>query len=192
MEENEIRPVSGIIVIGGSAGSFEVIFTMLQQLSVLKLPMIIILHRKSGVDSLLTNVMSWRSGFEVKEAEEKEYLENGKIYIAPADYHLLVENDKSISLDGSEKVNFSRPSIDVSFESAGQVFGKKCTGILLSGGNADGVKGLKAIKEAGGLCCVQDPDTAEIAYMPAHAIDAGVASRILKPGEMGDFISSLE
>ena len=150
MEENKIAAANGVVMIGGSAGSMEVIFNMLQYLKKLSLPMIIVMHRKSGTDSMLTNVMSSRSGFYIKEAEEKEALEPGKIYLAPADYHLLIETDKTISLDGSEKINYSRPSIDVSFQSAAQVFGNKCTGLLLSGGNMDGVNGLRAIQQAGG------------------------------------------
>src|SRR3954466_14379636 len=122
MEENVLSRVSGIILIGGSAGSFEVIYSMLQQLTRLSYPMVIVLHRKNSVDSMLTNVMSWRSGFQVKEAEEKDTLKNGMVYIAPADYHLLFETDGSISLDASEKINFSRPSIDVTFESGGQIY----------------------------------------------------------------------
>ena len=189
MEEDDLNRNVEIIVIGGSAGSLEVIFYMLERITTPKFPIVIVLHRKSSSDSLLAEVMSDHSLLKVKEAEEKEPLENGIVYLAPSDYHLLVEKDRTFSLDYSEKVNFSRPSIDVSFESIASVYGSGTVGILLSGGNTDGVKGLASIKSSGGMCIVQDPDTAEIAFMPEHALNNAEVDLILRTVEFPDFIN---
>lgn len=181
-----------IIVIGGSAGSLEVILRMLGHITTRNFPIVVILHRKSATDSLLAQVLADRSVLKVKEAEEKEAISQGTVYLAPADYHLLAETDHTFSLDYSEKVNFSRPSIDVSFESIASVYGQGTVGILLSGGNSDGADGLAAIKEAGGMCVVQDPETAEIAFMPGHAVHSDVADLILKTDEFAGFINRLK
>nr|WP_315824569.1 chemotaxis protein CheB [Paraflavitalea speifideiaquila] len=113
------------------------------------------------------------------------------IYIAPTDYHLLLEKDRSFSLDVSEKVNYSRPSIDTTFESAAEVYGPSLLGILLSGANADGVEGMKRIKSLGGTCLVQDPETADVDYMPRKALQQVKVDIILPAHEIADYINSL-
>jgi len=134
------------------------------------LAIVIVLHRRGG-ESVLTELLTEKTVLPVKEVEEKDEILSGNVYIAPADYHLLIENDRTFSLDYSEKVNYSRPSIDVSFESAAEVYGNKLIGMLLSGANADGTEGLKRIKELGGLVVVQNPSEASVSYMPQQALD---------------------
>jgi two-component system chemotaxis response regulator CheB len=169
MEEDQLRPCDAM-VIGGSAGSLDVLLNVLPDLNVnLSFPIVIVVHRKHGADSLLPSLLSGRTKLKVKEAEEKEPLLPGHIYVAPSDYHLLIENDRTFSLDYSEKVNYSRPAIDVTFESAASVYREKLVCMLLSGSNADGVKGLKAVKAFGGTAAIQDPLSALIPYMPAQA-----------------------
>jgi len=179
------------LMIGGSAGSLEVILEILPQLrSDLDYAIVLVMHRRSG-DSLLTGLLSDRTKLEVREAEEKEAIRPGVIYIAPADYHLLIEQDKTFSLDFSEKIHYSRPAIDASFETAAEAFGSSLVGILLSGANADGAEGLLRIKEAGGLTIAQDPEEASVSYMPQQAIENNAASQILTTRQIIDLMNEL-
>jgi len=161
------------LVIGGSAGSLDGILQLLPAVKNLtSLAIVLVLHRRNG-ESLLTHLLSERTSWPVKEAEEKEPIVAGTIYIAPADYHLLIEKNRTFLLDYSEKVHYSRPSIDVTFESAADVYGESLLAVLLSGANADGTDGLRRVKAAGGYTIVQDPAEAVVAYMPQHAIENG-------------------
>lgn len=192
MEKNSIRRITEAVVIGGSAGSLDVILKTLPSLTAkLTFPVIVILHRKSSFDSNLSTLFAGKTSLRVKEAEEKEELLAGTIYLAPADYHLLVEKDGSLSVDYSEKVNYSRPSIDVTFETAAEAFRENTVGILLSGANADGALGLKAIHSKGGITAVQNPETSEIAYMPNQALALGTVDYILNNDEIAYFINKL-
>lgn len=187
MAQNAIKMV---FAIGGSSGSFDVLLSILPHLHPLhNAAIIIVLHRKNAYDTALIDVFSYRTAISVKEAEEKESLLPGYIYIAPADYHLLIEKDYTFSLDVSERINYSRPSIDVCFETAAEAFGQKLTGILLSGSNIDGAHGLAVIKEFGGTTVVQNPASADSPFMPQQAINGGVADYILEPDEIGGFIN---
>ncbi|WP_027377905.1 chemotaxis protein CheB [Kaistella palustris] len=181
-----------VLIIGGSAGSLDVLLKVLPNLaSVLNFPVIIVLHRKTGKENLLTDLLNAKTQLTVKEIEEKERLRAGMIYIAPPSYHLLIEKSKTFSLDASEKINFSRPSIDVTFESAAEVYGNRLVCLLLSGANSDGTNGLKKVKENGGLTAVQAPDTAISRFMPDSALENLEVDRILKPSEMANFINDL-
>lgn len=181
-----------MIVIGGSAGSLQVILRLLPELRVsLPVTIVIILHRKPSSDETLVELLSSRSMMPVAEVDEKDPILPGHIYIAPADYHLLIEADQTFSLDVSEKVNYSRPSIDITFESAAEVYGPALLGILLSGANADGQLGMEHIKEMGGTCVVQHPDTAEVSYMPMQAIGHVEIDKVLHAEEMAVFINNL-
>jgi two-component system, chemotaxis family, protein-glutamate methylesterase/glutaminase len=191
MEKDKVKNDFRVVMIGGSAGSLEVITRILSRLLNTRLAIVLIIHRKGSIHSSLADVLNLRAAVIVKEAEEKEFIRPGYAYIAPADYHLLIERDGSFSLDYSEKINFSRPSIDVSFECAAEVFGSRVIGVLLSGGNADGVAGLKSIRRAGGLCVVQDPDSALVSYMPAHAIIELKPDKTLNSGEIADYLNSI-
>ena len=192
MEESKIRKSDRLLIIGGSAGSLEVLLDILPKLNpVSSFIIVIVLHRKSGEDNMLEDLISFKSKIPFKETEDKVELEPGYLYVAPSDYHLLIENTGHISLDTSEKVNYSRPSIDVAFESAAEVYGKNLTGVLLSGANADGTAGLEAIKKKGGTTIVQQPDTAEVAFMPLNAILNSPPDLILSTSAILEYINSL-
>lgn len=180
------------LIIGGSAGSLEVLLAILPDLSPeLSFPIIIVVHRKLGQDSLLSELLSSKTSLRVKDIEEKEKIMSQTIYIAPSGYHLLLEKDFTFSLDYSEKVNYSRPSIDVTFQSAAEVYTDKLACLLLSGSNADGVHGLKTVKRYGGELLVQDPNTAAVDYMPSRAISATKIDVVLSTVNMADYINSL-
>jgi len=171
------------IVIGVSAGgmnALKFIFSVLP--SGFSIPIIIVQHVSALSDNDWIKLLNDKSNLTIKEADEKEKIETGNVYIAPANYHLMIENDKTFSLTIDEYVNFARPSIDVLFESAAEAYKNKLIGIVLTGANNDGTKGIKRIKECGGLAIIQDPKTAESSTMPASAIAA------IQP----DYILSLE
>jgi two-component system chemotaxis response regulator CheB len=181
-----------LIVIGGSAGSLQPVLTLLSGVSgILKAAIIVVLHRQNHNASVLPELLASRTSLPVKEVAEKEPIEAGMIYIAPADYHLLIESDHTFSLDDSEKVNFSRPSIDVIFSAAAEAYGENTAAILLSGANADGVEGLIEVHEAGGTTAVQDPATADVDYMPKKALELATIDYILQPQEMATFINGI-
>lgn len=159
------------IVIGASGGGLNALSFILEKLPPdFSLPILIVQHIHPESDSSWINYINMRSEIYVKEAENNEKIEEGHVYIAPPNYHLLVENDYTVVLSKDEKVNFSRPSIDVLMESASDIYGKDLTGIILSGTNSDGTLGLKRIKQNGGISIVQDPSEAEYNEMPASAI----------------------
>lgn len=181
------------LVIGGSAGSLDVLLRVLPVLDEqLTFPIIIVIHRKHGSDSLLPDLLSSRTRLKVKEVDEKESIVAGTIYVAPSDYHLLIEQDRTFSLDYSEKINYSRPAIDVTFQTAAEVYKSKLACLLLSGSNSDGVNGLKTVKIWGGLAMIQDPESAQVAYMPAQAKLHVNIDEILKIEKIGEFINSLK
>jgi two-component system, chemotaxis family, protein-glutamate methylesterase/glutaminase len=192
MAQNYLSNTYQLVVIGGSAGSLDVILKILSQLTPgSTLAIIIVMHRKNTYDFSLSDLLANKTDWLVHEAEEKQSLKNDHIYLAPADYHLLIEKDHKLSLDVSEKVNYSRPSIDVTYESAADVYKSNMAAILLSGANDDGVEGLKKVKSYGGLVIVQDPKTAAVAYMPKQAVDKVDVDFILAPEELGPLINQL-
>jgi two-component system chemotaxis response regulator CheB len=171
------------IVIGVSSGgmnAMKVMFSLLPE--DFSTPVIIVQHVGAHSDSKWIKFLNEKSYLDVKEADEKEKIESGKVYLAPANYHLLIEKDRTFSLTVDERVNYSRPSIDVLFESAAEAYADKLIGVILTGSNNDGTNGIKHVKECGGLAIIQDPETAESAYMPKSAIAA------IKP----DYVLSLE
>ena len=180
------------LIIGGSAGSLDVLLKVLPVLNpAIDFPILIVVHRKHGTDSLLPELLSGRTKLAVKEVEEKEQIVPGTIYIAPSDYHTLIERDHTFSLDYSEKVNYSRPAIDVTFQTAAEVYKDKLVCVLLSGSNADGVNGLKSVKLFGGKAVVQDPESAQVAYMPAQAVAQVKIDHVLAIEDMAEFINLL-
>lgn len=161
------------IVIGVSAGgmkAMKVIFSLLPK--DFNIPIIIVQHLSSRSENQWIKLLNDKSNLFIKEADEKEIIEQGIVYIAPPNYHLLIETNKTFSLTIDEYVNFARPSIDVLFESAAEAYKNKLIGVVLTGSNNDGTKGIKRIQECGGLVIIQNPETAESAYMPASAIAA--------------------
>jgi two-component system chemotaxis response regulator CheB len=155
------------------------------------IPVLVILHRNSAFDSALEDLFFSRTALVTKEVEEKEVPVVGTVYLCPADYHVLVESDHSFSLDYSERVHFSRPSIDVTFKSAADIYGAGTIAVLLSGGNADGAEGLAYVKQRGGVTVVQDPRTAEVPFMPQQAIMRMRPDHILAADDISIFINSL-
>ncbi len=134
MAENKIIRNKKLIIIGGSSGGIEAVLLILEKLrSTFSIPIILVLHRSQAIDNNLTELFAYKTNLTVKEADEKDELLEGHLYIAPPNYHLLIEADGSLSLDVSEKILFSRPSIDVSFESAARAYGPNLTAVLLSG-----------------------------------------------------------
>ncbi len=191
MAKNNGLDPKTVVVIGGSTGSIDVLLQLLPALpNPLTFAMVVVIHRKNTSDSALVNLLAVRTHVPVQEVEDKDVLTPGTIYLAPADYHLLLEKDGTFTLDYSEKVHYSRPSIDVTFESVADVYGSGVTGILLSGANADGTAGLQAISQAGGTTIVQHPDTAQVAYMPQQAIQNVQIDYILTAPEMIQFLNS--
>jgi two-component system, chemotaxis family, protein-glutamate methylesterase/glutaminase len=169
MAETEINKKQ-LVLIGGSSGSLQVIMQILGKLPPsLPVAILLIIHRANTMESMLADLLIINSNLPVREVEEKDKITPSRVYLAPADYHVLIEKDKTFSLDYSEKLNFSRPSIDVSFISAAAVYGARLTGILLSGANEDGAEGLKIIKQKGGHTIIQDPADALVNYMPKQA-----------------------
>jgi two-component system, chemotaxis family, protein-glutamate methylesterase/glutaminase len=163
------------IVIGASAGGIASIKALLQPLPHnFPAPIIIVQHVFQGIDPRLhrdwLNYYNSQLNLKVKEAEVYEPILPSTVYFAPPGYHLVVEPDKSFSINVDERVNYSRPSIDVLFETAADVFGKKLVGIILSGNNIDGAQGLLRIKQVGGLTIVQNPEETEFSVMPQNAM----------------------
>lgn len=192
MAENKLMPGIQLIVIGGSAGSLEVVLKLVPALPArLSAAIVIVTHRKASSEDILVELLQAKSGWPVKEAEEKEPIRPNTIYIAPSDYHLLLEKDHTFSLDVSEKVNYSRPSIDATFESAAEVYGPALLAILLSGANADGVEGMKRVKALGGRCAVQDPATADVDYMPRQAMEQVAIDAIVPATGFAGYIKGL-
>jgi len=168
------------IVMGVSSGgmnALKFIFSVLP--ANFSIPIIIVQHISAHSNNEWIELLNEKSNLTVKEADEKEKIETGNVYIAPSNYHLLIEKNKTFSLTIDERVNFARPSIDVLFESAAEAYEGKLIGVVLTGSNNDGTKGIRRIKECGGLAIIQDPETAESSYMPASAIAAIQADYIL-------------
>jgi two-component system chemotaxis response regulator CheB len=162
-----------VIVIGASVGAIEALSVVLPSLPAgYPFAVLIVVHIPPDSRSLLTEIFGPRCQIRVKEAEDKERLAPATIYFAPPDYHLLVEADYTISLSSDEPVRYSRPSIDVLFETAADAFGDDVTGVVLTGSNGDGAVGLRAIYDAGGKGLVQSPAEAAGKEMPLAALHA--------------------
>jgi two-component system chemotaxis response regulator CheB len=178
------------IVIGTSVGGLNALQKILGPLPAnFSLPILIVQHRLPAPDDFLTFSLNESCPLTVKEADEKEPIKPGFVYIAPANYHLLVEQNKTLSLSIDSKVCYSRPSIDVLFETAAEAYLSGLIGIILTGANDDGTIGLKKIKEKGGLTIAQDPATAESGVMPLSAIRENVVDQILPLAEIASFLS---
>ena len=184
MAKDEIKKV---VVIGGSAGSLEKVLEMLPKLPVRAgFVYILVAHRRFHTGSSMEDLVRYRTKIKVVEVEDKEPILTNHIYIAPADYHLLVEKAGHFSLDNSEKIHYSRPSIDVSFDSVAEVYGDKTLAILLSGANEDGAAGLQRVVALGGEAWIQDPATAEFPQMPLKA------QQLVRKAEVMDIPSMIQ
>jgi two-component system, chemotaxis family, protein-glutamate methylesterase/glutaminase len=194
--EGRDPPASGApaaIVIGGSAGALEALLVVLAGLpATMTIPVVVVLHIPRRKPSLLANLLGQSLGRPVREPEDKEPLAPSVVYVAPPDYHLLVDHGPVFSLSVDEPVNFSMPSIDVLFESAADALGPRLVGVVLSGANADGAKGLRAIVQAGGLALIQAPEQAPSSAMPAAAIGMCPGARVLPTESIRDYLHGLE
>lgn len=180
------------VVIGVSAGGLAALDKILPALGrTFSLPVLVVQHVSPTSENYLPIHFSQRCLLEVKEAEDKEQIEGGVIYFAPPNYHLLVEYNQAIALSTEERVNFSRPSIDVLFETAADAYLDELVGVVLTGANSDGAAGMARIKQFGGLAVVQSPETAEAEAMPRAAIEAADVDYILPLNEIGCFLNSL-
>ncbi len=181
-----------IIVIGGSAGAMAALSKLLPVFPAgYPLPIVIAQHLHPWQDDYHLEHFGDQCALAVKEAGDKEAIQAGNIYFAPPNYHLLINDDKTFSLSVDDKVNYARPSIDVLFESAVDVYSPWLVGVILTGANNDGAEGLRLIKEKGGLTVVQDPQTAESAYMPKAALAATKVDYVLSLPEMGRLLVEL-
>jgi len=180
------------IVAGVSAGGLSALSGILKGLpSDYPVPIIVVQHRAKDQKDLLEEVLQGKCEIRIKQADEKEKIETGFVYTAPPDYHLLIENDKTFSLSSDEPVHFSRPSIDVLFETAATVFGDTLIGIILTGANNDGAAGIVAIKKNGGLTIAQDPAEAQFPFMPEAAIQTKAVQHVLTLSEINNFLSKI-
>ena len=179
------------IVIGASAGGWKALRAILGVLPAnFGIPVMVAIHRHRHSDDYLEKSLDNECAMRVKQADEKEVVRSGTVYLAPPNYHLLTEDADTLSLSVEEAVNYARPSIDVLFESAAYVYGSRLVGMVLTGANNDGARGLKEIKRRGGLVLVQDPDTAEANTMPLAAIAAADPDHILPLNEIASFLIS--
>ena len=179
-------------VIGASAGGWNALKTILGVLPEdFPLAIMVVMHRHPHSDDYLEKSLDNDCAVRVKQADEKESIISGTVYFAPPNYHLLIEDIHTLSLSVAGPVNYSRPSIDVLFESAAYVYGDTLAGLILTGANNDGAGGLKKIKDIGGLVLVQDPETAEASAMPRAAIAATDPDFVLPLGEIGAFLKDL-
>lgn len=177
------------IVIGASAGAFETLSILLPGLPAdYPLPILIVVHLPQDKKSIMADLLGGRCELNVREAEDKEPIIAGTVYLAPPDYHLLVETDNRLSLSSEEPVNYSRPSIDVLFESAADVYCPGLTGIVLTGANSDGSRGLKAIIDAGGVGLVLRPELAIAKAMPQAALDLCPQARAMSLPEITAYL----
>lgn len=187
-----LHPQYRCIAMGVSAGAMEALGVIIPKLpAAFPIPVVVIQHISPYSDNYMTRYLDNISALRVKEVDEKEKIRPGFVYTAPPNYHVLVEEDETFSLSVEGRINFARPSIDVFFETAADVYGPHLVGIILTGANNDGCQGLKIIKNRGGLAIVQDPKTAAADGMPRAALKAVKVDHILPLEKIGPFLVQL-
>ena len=180
------------VAVGASAGALEALSAILPALPAdFPIPVFVVVHLPPDRESLMPELLRHRCRIDVREAEDKEPVEGGRIYIAPPDYHLMVEPDRRLSLSSEEAVLYSRPSIDVLFETAAEAYGPGLLGVVLSGANGDGSRGLRAILAAGGSGLVQRPETALASAMPQAALDACPEASPMDLEEIAEYLRGM-
>lgn len=180
------------VALGASAGGVNALSYLLPRLAPSFQPaLLIVLHIPAGEDSLLVDIFAPRCALPVREAQDKEPLRAGTVYFAPPDYHLLVDEGPALALSVDAPVQYARPSIDVLFESAAYIYGPRLAALLLTGANADGARGLMAVRAAGGVTAVQSPATAQVAVMPAAALARGPVDFILGLEQLSQLLGVL-
>jgi two-component system, chemotaxis family, protein-glutamate methylesterase/glutaminase len=182
-----------IVIIGGSAGSFQVVTKILSQLPKdYPYPVVLALHRLKHVRHGFVEALSIKSSLPVVEPNDKDPIKPGKIYLAPANYHLYIELTGIFSLSTEEPVNHSRPGIDLTFITGAYAYKNKAIGVILSGANKDGALGLKKVKDWGGVTIVQSPEESQMPTMPQSALDkAGSVNHVLKTEDIIKTLISL-
>jgi two-component system, chemotaxis family, protein-glutamate methylesterase/glutaminase len=183
--------VTGVVVIGASTGGLHALGSVLGALPAgLAAPVVLVQHRGAGGPDLLAGLLRRRTPLGVREAEDKAPLRPGCALLAPAGYHLLVE-EGHVALSTDAAVRFSRPSVDLALESAAVAYGPAAVGVVLTGANDDGARGLRALRAAGGFAVVQDPAGAERPEMPRAAIAAAAPQAVVALEEIGPLIERL-
>lgn len=178
------------IVLGGSAGALDALAVILPTLPrTFAVPIVLAVHLPPDRPSHLAHVLSMHCLLDVKEVEDKEPLIPGAIHVAPPNYHVLLERGDRLALSVDDPVHFSRPSIDVLFESAAVAYGSAVLGVLLTGANEDGARGLLAIRRTGGLTVVQSPETSLVRTMPESALRLAADHQVLAVTEIGPFLA---
>lgn len=187
-----VESASEIILIGGSAGSYALIADLLESLPVnFEAAICIVLHRNKQYDTQIEKSLSRRLLRNISPAIDKMDICKNYVYFAPAGYHLMVEPNCTFSLDGSEHINYSRPSIDVLFETAAQIYRERCTAFLLSGANSDGARGLSVVEDFGGKIIIQNPESAPISTMPLAGIKETQNPNIWDDAQIVSFFKNL-
>jgi two-component system, chemotaxis family, protein-glutamate methylesterase/glutaminase len=180
------------IVVGASAGGVDALSVLLPALPRdLQAPVFVVLHLPRDRPSLLVEIFQPKCTLPVREAEDKEPVEAGTLYFAPPDYHLLVDAGPHLALSADEPVHYSRPSIDVLFESAADRYGARLLGIVLTGANEDGAAGAAAVQRAGGITLVQQPESAQVPLMPASALKRAAPTHVLTLAAMAALLRTL-
>lgn len=180
------------VVIGVSTGGVQALKKLLRPLPAdFPLPIMIVQHIGPDAGSGLARLLDECCALRVKEADEQDAILPGTVYLAPPNYHLLVERDGCLALSADPHVSFARPSVDVLFESAAAVFGPRLIGIVLTGANSDGSRGLRSIKQHGGLAIVQDPADAEARQMPQAALAAASVDHVVALDGMAVLLNKL-
>jgi two-component system, chemotaxis family, protein-glutamate methylesterase/glutaminase len=181
------------IVMGASAGGVEALMSLLPALPAsFDIPIFIVLHLPRDQPSILAEIFARKCRLPVCEAQDKDLVRPGTVYFAPPDYHLLIDAGPQLSLSSDELVHHSRPSIDVLFESAIDVYGSGLLGIVLTGANEDGTEGLAAIHDAGGMTIIQQPESAQVKQMVISALNRNPASQVLDLHGIGAFLRTLD
>ena len=180
------------VVIGGSAGSFQVVVSILQSLPKnFSYPVLLCLHRLKHIRSGFVEALSLKSSIPIIEPYDKTYIKPGIGYLAPANYHMYIELGYQISLSTEDPVNHSRPGIDLTLMSAAQTYRQKLVGIILSGANKDGALGMKKIAELGGTTIVQDPQECEVRTMTEGTLNITKVDYVYKTEQIIHFLKSI-
>jgi len=181
-----------ILVIGGSAGSFVLVRKILEALpGTFPLPIVLCLHRRRDISNGFVESLNPVSKLKVLEPCDKDPIQRGHVYLDPSNYHMFIERGETFALSTEKEENYSRPSIDLTFESAGKVYGKRMIGIMLSGANSDGAKGILSSKNNGAYTIIQDPEEALFDTMPREALKLVSPDEILSCDGIISFLKSL-
>ena len=179
------------VAIGASAGGVEVLSVLLSSLPAsCRASFFIVMHIPRERPSRLPEVFGARCVLPVREAEDKEPVQPGTVYFAPPDYHLLLDRGPVLALSSDEPVHFSRPSIDVLFDSAADIYGERLLGLILTGANQDGAEGLAAVGRAGGRTVVQEPSGAAVPFLPEAALQEGPVDFVLSLAQLQDLFAT--